>query len=55
MTGWGTIHARLTQPSGVVIPRIRDVVRSLDPLLPVYDVETLADSLGAPIWRKTRC
>jgi predicted permease len=46
MTGWGTVHARLTQPASIVVPRLKDVVRGIDPMMPIYDVELLRDALA---------
>ena len=46
MTGWGTVHARITQPMSVVVPRIKDVVRAVDPEMPIYDVERLSDAVA---------
>jgi putative ABC transport system permease protein len=46
LMGWGTVHVRVTQPASAVVPTIRAIVHSLDPMLPAYDIETLTDSLG---------
>lgn len=44
--GWATVHLRLSQPPAVVVPRVAAVVRSIDPMMPIYDVELLGDSLA---------
>jgi predicted permease len=36
--GWGTLHARLTAPVEVVAPRVREMMRAIDPHLPIYEV-----------------
>jgi ABC-type antimicrobial peptide transport system permease subunit len=43
--GWGTLHARLTAPVEVVAPRVREMMRAIDPHLPIYDVELVSDSV----------
>jgi predicted permease len=43
--GWGTLHARLTAPVGVVAPRVREMMRAIDPHLPIYDVELVSESV----------
>lgn len=43
--GWGTLHARLTVPADVVAPRVREMMRALDPQLPIYDVELVSASV----------
>jgi predicted permease len=46
MGGWATFHLRLTAPASDVAPRIVDVMRQIDPQLPVYDVERISDALN---------
>jgi predicted permease len=43
--GWGTLHARLAAPAGVVAPRVREMMRAIDPHLPIYDVELVSESV----------
>jgi putative ABC transport system permease protein len=43
--GWGTIHARLSAPVSVVAPRVREMMRAIDPHLPIYDVELVSESV----------
>lgn len=45
MSGWGTIHVRLAAPATAVLPRIREVMRTLDPQMPIYDIELLSESV----------
>jgi ABC-type antimicrobial peptide transport system permease subunit len=47
LPAWATVHVRLTQPAAVVIPRLKDAVRGVDPLMPLYNVELLRDAIGA--------
>jgi predicted permease len=44
-TGWGTLYARLTAPMDVVAPRVREMMRALDPHVPIYDVELVSASV----------
>ncbi len=41
-----TVHVRTTGDPEALAPRLRQVVRSLDPNLPVYDVKTMNNHLG---------
>ena len=43
LSGWGTFHVRMAAPAPVVIGRVREAMRAVDPQLPIYDVERLAD------------
>jgi predicted permease len=43
--GWGTLHARLSAPMAVVAPRVREMMREIDPHLPMYDVELVSESV----------
>ena len=44
-TGRGTLHARLTAPVDAVAPRVREMMRALDPHVPIYDVELVSESV----------
>lgn len=41
---WGSLVVKLGAPAATVLPRIREVVRAIDPDLPVYDVSLLSDA-----------
>ncbi len=43
--GWGTMLARLTAPVSMVAPRVREMMRGLDPHVPIYDVELVSESV----------
>jgi predicted permease len=45
LSGWGTVHLRLTQPAAAVVPAVRRVMTELDPNLPIGDVELVSDAL----------
>jgi predicted permease len=43
--GWATMHARISAPVSVVAPRVREMMRGIDPHLPIYDVELVSQSV----------
>ncbi len=45
LSGWGTMHVRLTGSIESSMPAIRAAVAEVDPGLPIYDVETLRQAL----------
>jgi predicted permease len=45
LSGWGAFHVRLSQPAPAVTPAVIDLMRRIDPELPVYDVELVSASL----------
>jgi putative ABC transport system permease protein len=46
MSGWGTMHVRARTNVAEVLPQVREAVRATEPGMPLYDVETLRDSLN---------
>jgi ABC-type lipoprotein release transport system permease subunit len=46
MSGWATMHLRVRTTVADVLPQVREAVRAVDPGMPLYDVETLRDSLN---------
>lgn len=42
---WATVHVRLNTRAAAVIPAIRQTMLSIDPQLPIYDIELLSASV----------
>jgi putative ABC transport system permease protein len=43
--GWGTLHVCFDGRPTTMIPRIREAMRTVDPQLPIFDVERLSDAV----------
>lgn len=48
-TSWGTIVVGTSRPAPEIAARARELVTTLDPSLPIYDVRTLADAIASDL------
>ena len=49
---WGIYAVRTSSPAAALLPSVREIVRSLDPALPVFDVMTMRERVRATTARE---